>query len=303
VAPSRGRTHRVGPTEAVAGLVSGAMAYDLSLVHVEVAGGIATATIDNPPINLMTLELFGQLATLAELVERDPDVRVLVLRSADPDFFIAHFDVELILQFPTSAPVERETEHNSFHQMCERLRTMPKATICVVAGRVGGGGSELAASCDMRFGLLGKTVVNQMEVPIGILPGGTGTQRLPRLLGRGRALEVILGGADLDAATAERWGYLNRAFDSADQLDAHVAELAGRIAGAPPAAVQAAKAAVLLAEPPVDEGLFAEAELFAGLLRTPEAAPAMRAFLAAGGQTREAELDVGELTRQLTGGI
>jgi enoyl-CoA hydratase/carnithine racemase len=276
------------------------MAYDLSLVHVEVTGGIATATIDNPPINLMTLELFGQLAALTEQVEQDPDVRVLVVRSADPDFFIAHFDVELILQFPTSGPVERETEHNTFHQMCERLRTMPKATICVVAGRVGGGGSEFAASCDMRFGLLGKTVVNQMEVPIGILPGGTGTQRLPRLLGRGRALEVILGGADLDAATAERWGYLNRAFATADELDAHVAELAARIAGSPPTAVRAAKAAVLLAEPAFDEGLFAEAELFAAVLRTPEAAPAMRAFLAAGGQTREVELEVGELTRRLT---
>ena len=78
----------------------------------------------------MTLELFGQLVALTELVEQDPEVRVLVFRSADPDFFIAHFDVELILRFPTSGPVERETEHNAFHQMCERLRTMPKATIC-----------------------------------------------------------------------------------------------------------------------------------------------------------------------------
>ena len=278
------------------------MAYDLSLVHVEVSGGIANATIDNPPINLMTLELFRQLAPLAEMIEQDPEVRVLVLRSADPDFFIAHFDVELILQFPTSGPVERETEHNTFHQMCERLRTMPKATICVIAGRVGGGGSELAASCDMRFGLLGRTIVNQMEVPLGILPGGTGTQRLPRLLGRGRALEVILGGADLDAATAERWGYLNRAFATTEELDAHVADLAARIAGAPPAAVRAAKAAVLLAEPPVDDGLFAEAELFAGLLRTPEAGPAMRAFLDTGGQTRDGEMEVGEITRRLTSG-
>jgi enoyl-CoA hydratase/carnithine racemase len=276
------------------------MSYDLPLVHVDVADGIATATIDNPPINLMTLDLFVQLATLAERAERDPEVRVLVLRSAVPDFFIAHFDVQAILAFPTSGPVERETEHNGFHRMCEQLRTMPKATICVIAGRVGGGGSELASSCDMRFGLLGKTVVNQMEVPIGILPGGTGTQRLPRLLGRGRALEVILGGADLDAATAERWGYLNRAFATSEELDEHVAELAARIAGAPPAAVAAAKASVLLAEPPVTEGLFAEAEFFARLLRTPEAGPAMRAFLAAGGQTLEGERAVGDLTRQLT---
>lgn len=277
------------------------MAYDLSLVHVEIAGRVATATIDNPPINLMTGALFAELQALVDRVEHDENVRVLVLRSADPDFFIAHFDVELILRFPTDAPVERETELNGFHRMCECFRTMPKATICVIAGRVGGGGSELAASCDMRFGLLGRTVVNQMEVPIGILPGGGGTQRLPRLLGRGRALEVILGGADLDAATAERWGYLNRAFATAADLDAHVADLAARIAGAPPAAVAAAKAAVLLAETPVEDALLTESELFNSLLRTPDAGPAMRAFLASGGQTRDAELEVGDLTRRLTG--
>ena len=252
----------------------------------------------------MTLDLFVQLAALAELVEHDPTCVVLVLRSADPDFFIADFDVELILQFPTDGPVERGTELNPFHRMCERLPTMPKATHRASDRRAwpAAGGSELAASCDMRFGLLGRTVVNQMEVPIGILPGGSGTQRLPRLLGRGRALEVILGGADLDAATAERWGYLNRAFATSDELNAHVDDLAARIAGAPPAAVRAAKAAVLLAEPPVDDGLFAEAELFAGLLRTPEAGPAMRAFLAAGGQTRDGELAVGDITRTLTTG-
>ena len=86
---------------------------------------------------------------------------------------------------------------------------MDKVTIAQIEGRVGGGGSELVSSMDMRFGVIGKTVVNQMEVPLGILPGGGGTQRLPRLVGRGRAMEIVLGAQDLDAETAERWGYLN----------------------------------------------------------------------------------------------
>ena len=96
------------------------------------------------------------------------------------------------------------------------------------AGRVGGGGSEFSASMDMRFGVRGQTKINQMEVPIGILPGGTGTQRLPRLMGRARAMEVVLGGDDLDAETAERWGYLNRIF-APDEIDGFVMNLARRI--------------------------------------------------------------------------
>jgi enoyl-CoA hydratase/carnithine racemase len=271
----------------------------LQLVGVGVDAGVATATIGNPPVNLMTGRLFRELGALAEAVEADPSVRALVLQSADPDFFIAHFDVGAILTFPTEGPAVRAGELSAFHQMCERYRAMPKATICKIAGRVGGGGSELAASCDMRFGLLGRTVVNQMEVPLGILPGGTGTQRLPRLMGRGRALEVVLGGADLDAATAERWGYLNRAFATQAELDAHVDGLAARIAGYPPQAVALAKAAVLAAEPPWLDGLLTEAELFQRLLRTPEARPAMERFLAIGGQTADGEQRVGELTAEL----
>lgn len=276
------------------------MAYANELVVVQVTDGVATATIDNPPVNLMTGRLFKELAALADEVAADDDVRVLVLRSAHPNFFIAHFDVSSILRFPAEGEAVRDEELSGFHRTCELFRTMPKATICAIAGRVGGGGSELAASCDMRFGVLGRTIVNQMEVPLGILPGGTGTQRLPRLMGRGRALEVILGGTDLDAATAERWGYLNRAFATEDELDAHVADLASRIAGYPPEAVALAKAAVLAAEPDWHDGLVEEAHLFQRLLRTPGAAPAMRRFLELGGQTEAGEAQVGELNRQLS---
>src|SRR5207245_9471456 len=101
-----------------------------------------------------------------------------------------------------------------------------------VAGCVGGGGAELSSSLAMRFGAWGRTVVNQMEVGLGILPGGTGTQRLPRLLGRGRAMEIVLGSIDVDAETAERWGWLNRALPPAD-LDGYVDGLAQQMRSFP----------------------------------------------------------------------
>jgi enoyl-CoA hydratase/carnithine racemase len=275
------------------------MAYDYQLLHVALDDGVAAVTIDAPPINVMTIPLYFELAGMCAEIEADDDVRVLVLRSADPDFFIAHFDVSAILQFPTDTDPVRETAPNAFHEMCERLRTMPKATIAEINGRVGGGGSELASSCDMRFGALGRTVINQMEVPLGILPGGTGTQRWPRLVGRGRAMEMILGGIDLDAETAERWGYLNRALPP-DQLRAHVDELARRIASFPPGAVARAKQSILNTETmPVADGLAEEAFLFQQTLRDPRAQAAMKRFLEIGGQTREGELRVGDLVTEL----
>jgi enoyl-CoA hydratase/carnithine racemase len=273
--------------------------YDYRLIRVRQDGGIAWATIDNPPINLFSIPLFVEMMRFAEEVERDAAVRVVVLQSANPDFFIAHFDVEAILGFPVDAPAAREKELNGFHQMCERFRSMPKATIAKIAGRVGGGGSELCESLDMRFGALGKTVINQMEVALGILPGGTGTQRLPRLLGRGRAMEVVLGCDDLDAATAERWGYLNRALPPAE-LDGFVERLARRIASFPADAIALAKASVNAAEElPLREGLLEEAYRFQQTLRIPEAQRRMRRFLEIGGQTREGELRVGELGAKL----
>ena len=270
------------------------MAYDYELLAVEIEGRLATVTIDNPPINLITLQLFMELSQLSVELEADPDLTVVVLKSADPDFFLAHFDVEAILTFPADTPAERSTELNDYHQMCERFRIMNKVTIAQIEGRVGGGGSELAASVDLRYGVRGKTKINQMEVPLGILPGGTGTQRLPRLMGRGRALEVILGADDLDAETAERWGYLNRIFE-ADEIEGFVSKLARRIASFPPEAVRLAKASTDAADLGIPEGMIEEAYLFQQLLRTDEAPVHMRRFLEMGGQTREGELRVGEL--------
>ena len=276
------------------------MAYDYELLQVAVDGRLATVTVSNPPINLITLPLYIELMKLSEELAADPDLTVVVMKSADPDFFLAHFDVEAILAFPTDTPAERSSELNDYHRMCERFRTMDKVTIAQIEGRVGGGGSELAASFDMRFGVRGRTKINQMEVPLGILPGGTGTQRLPRLVGRGRALEIILGADDLDAETAERWGYLNRTF-AAGEIDGFVSRLARRIASFPVPAVRLAKQATDAHMLGLTEGFIEEAYLFQELLRTPEAPVAMRRFLEIGGQTREGEIRVNELSARIAG--
>ena len=274
------------------------MAYEYSLIDVELDAGVCFATIDNPPINLITAELYAQLAAFAAEVEVDGAVRAVVLRSANPDFFIAHFDVEVILSFPIDTPAVREPALNDYHIMCERFRTMPKVTICQIEGRIGGGGSELAMSCDMRFGVKGKTRVCQMEVPLGILPGGSGTQRLPRLVGRGRALEIVLGGDDIDAKTAAAWGYLNRALKGSE-IGPFVTALARRIASFPPDAVALAKQSVDAAGLALHDGLVEEAYLFQRLIRTDNAQRNMRRFLELGGQTRKGELAVGALGGRL----
>ena len=276
------------------------MGYEnYKLINVEVRNKTAYATINNPPVNVITLPLLDELVRLSVELEADPDLLVVVLRSANPEFFIAHFDVSAILEFPTDKPAKREDYATGFyHEMCERFRLMNKITIAQIEGRVGGGGSELSMSCDMRFGVHGKTFVNQMEVPLGIMPGGTGTQRMPRLIGRNRAIEVILGGIDMDADTAERWGYLNRAFNPG-QIGAYVEWLADRIASFPVEAVRLTKEAINAADKPLAEGLRDESHLFAQLLRTEGARTNMQRFLAIGGQTRDGELKIQDLNGRL----
>ena len=274
------------------------MTIDFKLLTFARAGRVATVTINNPPVNVITMALLAELEALSVMLKRDPDLTVVVMRSADPDFFLAHFDVAAILERPTAGTAQRDAQIKPFHSLCERFRTMNKVVIGQIEGRIGGGGSELAANFDMRFGVRGKTRVNQMEVPLGIMPGGTGTQRLPRLIGLGRAMELILSGDDMDAETAERWGYLNRIF-APDAITPYVDNLARRIASFPPTAVRVAKESVNNSEKPWLEGLFEEAYLFEGLLRTEAAQRNMQRFLEIGGQTREGESRMDELCAAL----
>jgi len=275
------------------------MSYDYPHVNVSVTDGVAVVLIDNPPINLMTSALFRSLAKVSVQLSEDDAVRVVVLRSANPEFFIAHFDVEAILDFPVDGDAVEESALGGFDRMCEMYRTMDKVTIAELRGRVGGGGAELSAACDMRFGDSETFRWNQMEVPLGILPGGGGTQRIPRLIGIGRAMEVVLGADDIDASTAERWGFLNRSM-SGSELSTHVDRLAKRIASFPPAAVREAKRSVRASvDRSLEDGLKYESYLFQVLLRDADAQPAMRQYLDAGGQTRDVELRIGDVMGEL----
>jgi enoyl-CoA hydratase/carnithine racemase len=274
------------------------MAYEYDTLRVAVAGGIARVTIDHPPINLFDLALMLDVARCADELATDDEVRVVIVDSADADFFIAHADVELILQLPREARDAPSDELGFFHAMCERFRTMPKATIAVVEGRVRGGGCELVSSFDMRFASRERAVFGQPEVALGIIPGGSGTQRLPRLVGRARALEVILGGGDVDAPLAEDWGWVNRALPD-DELRPFVDALAARIASFPAHAVAAAKRSVDEGLPDPVAGLRSEEWLFSRTLLEPSAVSRMEAFLTLGGQRRDVERDLPSLYDQL----
>jgi enoyl-CoA hydratase/carnithine racemase len=267
------------------------MAYTgYECLEISVDRGVVFVTIDHPPINLLDFALIQELDRLGRELEGDRDARVAVFQSANPDFFIAHADVTLIQMLPRDVP-PKATALGPFHAMVERFRTMPKATIGKIEGRARGGGSEFLLSLDMRFGALGRAIVSQPEVAVGIIPGGSGTQRLPRLVGRSRALEIILGCADFPAELAERYGYINRVLPPAE-IGPFVERLAYRIASFPPEAVALAKASVDAAELPTGEGLIEEAYYFNRSLATAGAQTRMARFLEIGGQTREGELDV-----------
>jgi enoyl-CoA hydratase/carnithine racemase len=279
-----------------AGAGAGASAAPL---RVQRSGGVARLIIDNGPINLLDRHLFKALRAEVAALAEDPSVRVVVLASANPAWFIAHFDVSSILRMPPDAPAPTGPDGlSAFQALCECLRTMPKATIAVIEGRAGGGGSELALACDMRFALQGAAIFNQPEVALGILPGGGGTVHLPRLLGRGRAMEVVLGCDDVSAEEAQAWGWVNRCLPAA-ALWPHVDRLAARIASYPAHAVAAAKASVLRATPDVKDHLRAEGQAFQGTLGGAGTQAAMQRFLAEGGQTAAGEARLGALVAEL----
>ncbi len=274
------------------------MSYaNYSALRVEREAGVAFVTIDHPPINLFDMTLMRDVAHLGVELEQDDETRVIVFQSANPEFFIAHADVELILELPRE-PGPKPTELTFFHAMVERFRTMPKVSIAKLEGRAGGGGSELLLSLDMRFGALGRAIVSQPEVALGILPGGSGTQRLPRLMGRSRALEAVLGCMDFPADLAERYGWLNRALPP-EELGPFVDGLARRIASYPAGAIARAKAAVHAAEPDPIPGLLEEQYLFDQTLALEDTPARMRRFMAVGGQTREGELNLDALLEKL----
>jgi enoyl-CoA hydratase/carnithine racemase len=268
---------------------------DLSVLTVDVDAGVAWITIDHPPMNLWDAAFTPDFVNLVGAVEADDEVRVAVLTSADPEYFIAHADVRMILQMP-SEPREPSTEPAPVNQLLDRLGAMPKVWIAAIAGIARGGGSEIALACDMRFAARSARL-GQPEVALGIIPGAGGTQRLTKLVGRARALEIVLGCGDVTADEAATIGYVNRVLPD-DDLEPFVRRVATRIAAMPAGAVAGAKEAVSRAHAP--DGFMVEADRFHDALGEPEATRRMEAFLRVGGQTREGERDLDAIIDRLS---
>jgi enoyl-CoA hydratase/carnithine racemase len=257
---------------------------DLELLRVTLDRGVARVLIDNPPMNLLSVDLMRELNLLHRLIEADDEVR---FDSADPDFFIAHAEVGDISALEEDLSPPRD-EIVGLHRLMERWRTCSKPTIALIQGRTRGGGSEFVMSLDMRFAAIGQAVFGQPETAIGIIAAGSGTQRLAELCGRDRALEIALGCADFDAELAERYGWITRAMP-ADEIHQFVNALATRIASFPPEAVAATKRAVLAGTVDPVPGLITEEYEYRQVRSHPFVAERLARAVELGFGTRAAE--------------
>jgi enoyl-CoA hydratase/carnithine racemase len=186
-------------------------------------------TIDNPPLNVMGPQMVQEFQKVMSALEADKDVKVVVFDSAVDDYFLNHSDFTAKLEDLTSLP-DGPTGLPPWPDFLARLTRLPVVSIALIRGRATGNGSEITLSCDMSFASREKTIISQWEVGVGMVAGGGPMTRLPRLIGRNRALEVLLSSEDLRADRAEAYGYINRALPDAE-LDAYVEALATRIAG------------------------------------------------------------------------
>jgi enoyl-CoA hydratase/carnithine racemase len=273
---------------------------DYKCFRFEFVSGVAFVSINHPPINLLDELLSAELDRLGRELETDESIRVVVLQSALPDFFIAHSGLGRV--GAASKTVSHTRSFRLTQTIGERFRNMPKVTIAKVEGRARGGGNEIALAMDFCFAAIGKAIFGQPEVAVGLVPGGGSTQRLPRLMGRGRALEVLLGCDDFSAELAERYGYINRALP-ADELTPFVERLAHRIASFPAHTVAHVKAAVDQgAFGSLAEGLLVEAHESDLSVASEVTQARVAEALKVGAETYEGELEMDFITRLSPGG-
>src|SRR5436309_7278730 len=241
---------------------------------------------DYPPFNIVGASIFAGLQDLLARMDASPSLRVVVFESANPDFYLAHFDLTdtsgslglIKTSGPSGLPILMDT--------FVRLTKSPVVSIAKIRGRVRGVGSEFVLACDMRFASRENAVLAQVEVGAGVHPGGGGTERLPLLLGRGRALEIVLGGNDFDGETAERYGYVNRALPDGE-LDGFVDVLARRIASFDRRAITAAKNLINQVSLPSADRLLDALNSFQTALTWPETQQRIQALLKRGLQRED----------------
>jgi enoyl-CoA hydratase/carnithine racemase len=254
------------------------------------------AEIAAPPMNLLGPELIRDLVSLIQRAEADAAVQVLVFKSADPDYFISHVDVTRIKENREAAA--KLDGDASIGQMLRHLSISRLVTIAQIEGRVRGVGSEFVLACDMRFAARESAIFGQFEPSFGVIPGAGGAQHLARLMGRGRALEVMLSAEDYDAELAERYGWVNRALP-AGELGDFVSSLAHRIARFPAAGRLVVKERVnAIALPPTEE-IRRDSDLFLEGVRSPEFQDLTQAAMKRGFQTRDGEMNLARMVGDL----
>jgi enoyl-CoA hydratase/carnithine racemase len=236
-------------------------------------------TIDNPPINVMGPEIVQQFQEVINALEADEHVRVVVFDSAVDDYFLNHSDFEAKLEDLTALPAG-PTGLPPWPDFLARLTRVPVVSIALIRGRATGNGSEITLACDMSFASREKAILSQWEVGVGMVAGGGPMARLPQLIGRNRALEVLLSCDDIRGDQAEAYGYVNRALPDAD-LDAFVEALATRIAGFDKWAIANTKRLVNTSLPP-DVELGAGWDACIASLGRPAAQDAIKALMARG---------------------
>jgi enoyl-CoA hydratase/carnithine racemase len=223
-------------------------------------------TFNHPPLNIFGPETIPQLNEIITALETDEHVKVVVFDSAVEGFFLTHYDFLAKIEDTTRLP-PGPTGLQPLPDMLVRLSRAPVASIASIRGRATGVGSELALACDMRFASREKAILSHFEVGAGIVPGGGPMARLPRLMGRSRALEVLLGADDIPGDLAERYGYVNRSFPDSD-LDAFVESLANRIASFDKRAIAETKRFADVASLPPDFEIAPEWDVcFASIMR------------------------------------
>ena len=268
--------------------------FETLTVHKE--GGVLFVEIKSPPMNLLGPELISDLVSLIQQAEADESAHVIVFKSGDPDYFISHVDVTRIKENREAAA--KLTGDPSIGQMLRHLSISRLVSIAQIEGRVRGVGSEFVLACDMRFAARESAIFSQFEPSFGVIPGAGGAQHLTRLMGRGRALEVMLSAQDYDADLAERYGWINRALPATD-LNDFVRSLALRIAGFPAMGHAVVKERVNAIALPTVEDIRRDSDLFLEGTRTNEFQELTKAAMKRGFQTRDAEMDLAGLVGEI----
>ena len=234
-------------------------------------------TFDHPPVNIFGPEDVPQLNEIVTGLENDEQVQVVVFDSLVEGFFITHYDFLAPLEASARLP-HGPTGLAALPDMLVRISRAPVVSIASIRGRATGVGSELALASDMRFASREKAILSQWEVGAGLVPGGGPMARLPRLVGRGRALEVLLGADDVRGDVAELYGYVNRALPDAE-LDAFVDALAMRIASFDKQAIAETKRLVNIASLPSDAEIAPEWNAFIASLGRPASQNRLKALM------------------------